>query len=382
MMKLKRGLWRALESLSGGAVMAEWALELGDEFERSRHLLRPSGSKARDYPCTNRFPCECRHRIEASRSGGWMAVCDCGGCPPIRLSDAGVVEFEPDARQVLSALTILCGWEGRFGQTAVRHVRQMAAIGDPQRPVLWWAGGSEAQLRESVDALVTAGLAPFALMTPTRSHWSPRLDVFLRREGCLMVAMADMVEFNDAGGFALRYSADTLARELEARAATRNSAEMLRALHQKIDAVRDEHHELRRAKAKLEQMRGEGLFAFVNKVDDESFKILCAILAHGDVAKGSRAIGMKDSTMRARMDGWKTRGPAFKVLMEFVRWRKSVGRREKINLPEELFKTRAPDVDHAGVLSDVLDELLSFNAENWEEKCEELAELIRPYVPR
>ena len=197
-----------------------------------------------------------------------------------------------------------------------------------------------------------------------------------------MVAMAEMVEFNDAGGFALRYSADTLARELEARAATRNSAEMLRALHQKIDAVRDEHHELRRAKAKLEQMRGEGLFALVNKVDDESFKILCAILAHGDVAKGSRAIGMKDSTMRARMDGWKTRGPAFKVLMEFVRWRKSIGRREKVNLPEELFKTRAPDVDHAGVLSDVLDELLSFNAENWEEKCEELAELIRPYVPR
>ena len=91
MMKSKRGLWRALESLAGGAVMAEWALELGDEFECSRHWLRPNGSTAKDHPCTNRFPCECRHRVEPSRPGVWMAVCDCGGCPPIRLNEeAGI----------------------------------------------------------------------------------------------------------------------------------------------------------------------------------------------------------------------------------------------------------------------------------------------------
>ena len=381
-MKSKRGLWRALESLSGGAVIAEWALELGDEFERSRHFLRPSGTTARDYPCTNRFRCQCRHRIEPSRQGGWMAVCDCGGCPPIRLNDPDVVEFKIDARQLLSAVTILCGWEARFGSTVVQRVWQMATVGDQQRPVLWWAGASEGQLREAADALVTAGLAPFVLITPTRNHWSPRLDACLRREGCLVVAMAEVVEFGDGAGFSLLVVAETVVRELEARATTHNCAEMLRTLHQKIDAVRDEHHELRRAKAKLEKMRGEGLFAFVNKVDDESFKILCAILAHGDVAKASRAIGMKDPTMRSRMEDWRTRGPAFKVLIEFVRWRKKIGRHEKVDLPESLFKARAPDVDYVGVLSDVLDELVSFDPENCEAKCEELAELIRPYVPR
>jgi hypothetical protein len=150
----------------------------------------------------------------------------------------------------------------------------------------------------------------------------------------------------------------------------------------KIEAVAASNLELRLAKAKLEQMRAEGLFAFVNRVDNESFKILCAILAHGDVAKASRAIGMKDSTIRTRMTDWKTRGPAFKVLLEFVRWRKTIGRREKVDLPLELLAGQAPAVDALGILSDVLDALMSLTPENWEQRCEELAELIRPYVPR
>ena len=80
------------------------------------------------------------------------------------------------------------------------------------------------------------------------------------------------------------------------------------------------------------------------------------------------------------MRDWATRGPAFTLLLEFVRWRKKVGRREKIALPEALFRQEKADVDLQGVLSDVLDELLSFNPGNCEEKCEEVAELIRPYV--
>ena len=37
-------------------------------------------------------------------------------------------------------------------------------------------------------------------------------------------------------------------------------------------------------------------------------------------------------------------------------------------------------VDYPGLLADVLDGLLSMTEENWAERCEELAELLRPAV--
>jgi len=63
-----------------------------------------------------------------------------------------------------------------------------------------------------------------------------------------------------------------------------------------------------------------------------------------------------------------------------VRWRKKVGRREKIPLNEAILHERAETVDYPGLLSDVLDGLLSVTEENWEERCNELAELLRPAV--
>lgn len=83
---MKPGWWRAVEALADGAVMADWALELGNEFEAAQPLLQPTAAQAETYPCTNRFRCECRHRVEPDGRGGWVAVCDCDqGCPPLAL---------------------------------------------------------------------------------------------------------------------------------------------------------------------------------------------------------------------------------------------------------------------------------------------------------
>ena len=153
-------------------------------------------------------------------------------------------------------------------------------------------------------------------------------------------------------------------------------------LRREIAAVRKDYQELRRAKEQLEQMRAEGLFQFTNKIDPESFRLICAVLVHGDIAKASRALNENDSTLRTRMAEWKRRGPAYQVLLELVRWRKSIGRREPGRLGEEILGGRTASTDLAGLISDVLDELLSFDESNWETKCEELAALLRPYVKR
>lgn len=157
---------------------------------------------------------------------------------------------------------------------------------------------------------------------------------------------------------------------------------MFGELRREIAAVRKDYQELRRAKEELERMRADGLFKFVEKIDPQSFRIVCAVLVHGDVAKAARALNENDSTLRTRLAEWKRRGPAYRVLLELVRWRKSIGRRQLGQLNEEILGGKAASTDFAGLLSDVLDELLSFNESNWETKCEELAALLRPYVTR
>ena len=150
----------------------------------------------------------------------------------------------------------------------------------------------------------------------------------------------------------------------------------------KLESVRTEYHEMKTIKERLEKMQAEKLFAFTDGIDPDSFRVLCSILANGDVAKASRALNMKDSTLRTRVVDWETRGPTYKVLIELVRWRKSIGRKGIVPLNESIIKGTAAHADFAGLLADVLDEVLEMTEENWEEKADALANLLRPYVPR
>ena len=99
------GWWRAVEALPDGAVMADWALELGNEFEAAQPLLQPTAAQAETHPCTNRFRCECRHRVEPDGRGGWVAVCDCDqGCPPLPVAPKDVLVYASNDRKLSAAI--------------------------------------------------------------------------------------------------------------------------------------------------------------------------------------------------------------------------------------------------------------------------------------
>jgi predicted component of type VI protein secretion system len=117
-------------------------------------------------------------------------------------------------------------------------------------------------------------------------------------------------------------------------------------------------------------------------VDARAFKIICTIFAEGDVAKASRELKMRDSTLRDEIKAWKGRGKAYETMLDLVEWRKSVGRHVEIPLNDAILLERSKSVDHPALLSDVLDGLLSMTEGNWEDKVEELAEVLRQHVPR
>ena len=150
--------------------------------------------------------------------------------------------------------------------------------------------------------------------------------------------------------------------------------------HQEIAAVREDLREAKTANERLEQMQAEKLFAFTEKIDAKSFHILCAVLAQGDVAKASRALNVSDATLRSRIRQWETGGQAYRLAAELVRWRKAMGRKGTVLLNEAITKESAAAVDFAGLLADVLDEVLTMDEGNWREKAEALAALLRPQV--
>jgi len=162
----------------------------------------------------------------------------------------------------------------------------------------------------------------------------------------------------------------------------KTATEMVSEIHQEIKLIREERRALKSAKERLEQMQSEKLFAFTSKIDAKSFRTLCAVLAHGDIAKASRSLNVPENTLRSRIKEWSERGPAYQTLVDLVRWRKAIGRRGTVELNESITHATAAQTDFAGLLSDVLDELLAMDDDNWNDKVEALADLLRPHVQR
>ena len=122
------------------------------------------------------------------------------------------------------------------------------------------------------------------------------------------------------------------------------------------------------------------MFAFTQRIDAESFRILCAVLAQGTVAKASRALEMNDATLRSRIAKWDRGDPVRQAMRQLLDWRKGLGRHEAVPLNAAITKGHAAPVDFPGLLSDVLDGLLAMNQDTWQAEAETLAELLRPHV--
>jgi hypothetical protein len=152
--------------------------------------------------------------------------------------------------------------------------------------------------------------------------------------------------------------------------------------HREIVSVTKSFDELRRIKEVLQKMQNEKLFGFITKLPPNDFRALSAVMAKGDMAKAARALNLAKSSVSGRVSLWKNRGPAYKVLLEMVRWRKKIGQKGTVPVPESVLKNTASHTDYAGILSDILEEVLAMTEENWQEKAEALAELLRPLVPR
>ena len=378
----KTKLWRSLETLADGATLAEWTLELGGEFKLVRPFLFETRNESRSYPCPKASRCECRqHRIEQFENGRRIAVCECGECPPMELEAADLRLYELDKARLANAVARACGWTVATDGWEL-PVWRLGRWDELRGNLFWCASNGLERTRKIADSLLTSEPSPFILLLPTAMNLSSRLDRALKREGCLALALDEYLTIENDGKFRLVKSLETARQEFLERSAKRDTVKVFRGIHDRFDEFGAEHRELRRAKARLETMLAEGLFAFTKQVDARAFKVICTILAQGDVAKASRELNMSDTALRDEIKSWKGRGKVYETLADLVRWRKVVGRSQEIPLNDSILLEKTKNVDHPALMSDVLDELLSMTEGNWADKAEDLAERLRPHVPR
>ena len=394
------GFWPSFDTLSTGkAVMVIWQSMFGKDFPKIQPFLQPTPEHSFTYPCTAVPWCDCDHEVSEDPEWEQVGVCTCGDCEPIPLNRHDTImhalnrcAFGEALRQ---ALGFAPGATHSPPDTRPTGPLDIGLHAPLHAPVYFHAPTSTPSLLAEVHALVTDRPGHFMLLTPTPTFLTPAVDAVLKRASCAHVALSTILDPSELAPFSVSSvssckspSPSTLNPQLSPivadwttrLASHRQDPGTLLSIHQEIAAVRKDFVELRTAKQRLEKMQADGMFAFTRKVDATSFKVLCAVLAEGDVAKAGRTLGISDPMMRKTLRQWQTRGQAYRAMLDLVRWRKKVGRKETLPLNDAILHEKADTTDYPGLLSDVLDGLLSMTEDNWQDLCQELADLLRPVL--
>ena len=379
-------LWNGIESLRPlQAVLVEWALEIGADYEAGRAFLQPTLEQAKDYPCTARFRCPCQHHhITMHSPERIVATCECG-CRPITLEPKDVIVFALDVPKLGEAIRQAF----RFDAAVVGAVNggsrthRVGNWGAAQSPVFLMFAPDEAVFLKELAALFGVMPDPFILLTPTGANYTAAVEAVLRRHGCAHVPLARHLALEEAGRFTVTQPIDGILAEFERQRAERmEKGAMLTGIHRAITAVGETFQEMRTAKERLEQMQAEGLLRFVSTVDPRAFRLFCQVMRDGTIAKASRSLEMADSTLRVEMDGWSRRGNAYATMLDLVRWRKKVKGAVTVPLNDAIVHENARAADFEALLAEVFDDLLSMTENNWPDICDDLKERLRPHVRR
>ena len=402
--------WHGLASLPGGrALPVVWQSRFGPDFATVQPFLQPTPDCAERFPCAG---CDCDHEVREDFEWERVGVCTCGACEPIKLERRDLVIHELDWLALGAVIRRALGFPSTDPpqQAVTGHAVELGLHAPLHAPVYLYVPASEAALLRELETLLGTRPGPFLLLTPTRHGFTPAVDSVLNRAACASVALSTILDpaalipspgqpsvlrspsseatppISASQRFNFQHFPESLQPVLAdwaSRAAgAREHGRTLLEIHREIAAVRQDFTELRTARQRLEKMLADGMFKFTQQVDATSFQVLCAILAEGDVAKAGRRIGFSDSLMRYHLRQWAGRGAAYASMLDLVRWRKKVGRKQTVTLNEAIFHDTTVATDYPSLLSDVLDGLLSMTEASWSDLCNELANLLRPVVAK
>jgi hypothetical protein len=375
----KGDLWAGLEGMSSGmALMVDWVFIFGSAVGAIVPFLEVMGERSETFPCPAVSPCGCRHSVRETVRGELVADCRCDGmCGTYQIEPADILFHGINLERFGGAIRRTLGFaEASAAAYASAGLREIGTYAAAAVPVYLSMEDRDGLLRE-LTRLLGLRDGPFLALTPTGSSWSPEVEAMARPHGGGHIALSAVLEAWP-GTFTSNGAIESMLAEFARRVASlRDTGGTLRSIHREIAAVRNDFAELRSAKQRLETMLADGWFAFTRKVDATSFKVLCTVLAEGDVAKASRTLAMPDGSVRTLIRRWRGMGKEYRVMEDLVRWRKAIRGKDTVPLNDQVLLGQAKNSDYPGLIADVLEKVTEMTGDNWREKAEELEEMLR-----
>ena len=178
--------------------------------------------------------------------------------------------------------------------------------------------------------------------------------------------------------------------------------DLIEAVAQQKQELRKENAQLQEENERLRGMQAHGLFDFVLEVEREDFLAFAVIMTLGNPNAASKFLKAPQRTFYDRLERWKTGVKSYQEMLRWIQWRKEVGRKIKLRLPDPKDSGSAddtavnPDVLHEVVeaigesssqnypslLREILSVLLAQNPKNWERARQDLVALIKEELPQ
>jgi hypothetical protein len=183
----------------------------------------------------------------------------------------------------------------------------------------------------------------------------------------------------------------------------------LAEIHRQISAVAQGTYDLQKENRQLQDeieslrdMQYCGLFDFVLDVEREDFLAFAVIMALGNRSAAADSLKVPQRSFYDRLERWKTRGKSYQEMLRWIQWRKAVGRKIKLRLPDPKDSGSAnetavdPNVlqevveavgesssrNYPSLLREILSVLLAQNPKNWESARRDLVALIKEELPQ
>ena len=411
MTKKAAGLWTNLERFSTpAAVLAEWQVVLGADFENFRNFLRATDELALEYPCTNRPACGCRHEVVPLRM---VAACRCEprDCESIALEPKDVLVHALNTRKFCAAIRGVLGFEAPPDENAVidgtRGTWPVGTYRQTRSPVFLTMRLTEAEFVAELERLIRGAGEPFVLLAPTEQHKTAIVQGILQRERCAFVPLSACLALDGPGRFAIMDPVTNPTRAILDRFSARLAegsglVKTVEKIGRDIEAVVKRDYEQNKEIENLHRLAADGYLNFIRSVDPRDFCCFAFIMAYGDRAKAARELEMPARRFYERVGAWETRGPGYKRMFDLVTCRKqtllkgtvplsaslqSGGVQKDAENPEALGavleQIRAGNLDqrdYPQVLQEILSALADMNVRNWPAIRDEVMAILREEI--
>lgn len=185
--------WKFLESRNPAvAVLEEWRQRTGGAFDVVNQMLRPTGKSATSYPNPNPFGLLLS--VIRHRNGSLVAVSREDEDTRIELSAADVVLYELPVDKIAAAVAQALGVRVMYERISPRiyRVGWFSPKSGSEFAVVLFLSPSEHDLEADLRQVILEMNRPFLALTPTRTFWSPSVEM-MRKHDSLLVPLDKII---------------------------------------------------------------------------------------------------------------------------------------------------------------------------------------------